>query len=401
MGLFGLGKKTPPVEEETKKAPVLDGSEEEITSEDDFSAQSGYLDDPYENSESDDFGGDYGSAEEEDSESEAGEDSYKGVTGEQILDALHKSDNIQEKVLGGLGGLSDRLSDLSVANVSENFTERQYGVRAKKIAFFGAGGGVGTSTMLLEIATRVAAKHKRVLLIDLNVMGGVCELILHAPIKGKREDLYTLLGRTSDLSNTVIQAREGIMTLGFRNRGMDALASVDTSIYGKAYDDLLAEVTAGYDFVFIDCGSDINYFLANNALYRADAGYIVTDGGLSSIQKLATLRTCFRYCGILSSGFGVISNKNTRSISSVLSDMDYREAGQVPYLLSIKNANLQGKLLGNDFIFAESAAVQGAKATLDAIAKEIVSPVVPPIKDSERKQDMEFDIEAKQKEGEA
>ena len=169
MGLFGLGKKTPPVEEETKKAPVLDGSEEEITSEDDFSAQSGDSDDPYENSESDDFGGDYGSAEEEDSESEAEEGSYKGVTGEQILDALHKSDNIQEKVLGGLGGLSDRLSDLSVANVSENFTERQYGVRAKKIAFFGAGGGVGTSTMLLEIATRVAAKHKRVLLIDLNV----------------------------------------------------------------------------------------------------------------------------------------------------------------------------------------------------------------------------------------
>jgi hypothetical protein len=81
--------------------------------------------------------------------------------------------------------------------------------------------------------------------------------------------------------------------------------------------------------------------------------------------------------------------------------MDYREAGQVPYLLSIKNANLQGKLLGNDFIFAESAAVQGAKTSLDAIAKEIVSPVVPPIKDSERKQDMEFDIEAKQKEGEA
>lgn len=353
------------------------------------------------NSESDDFDiNDEPLEGEDEEEGEESSDGYEGLTGEKVLQSLHRSDNVQKNLLGVFGTVSDKVGDLTFESISEAYTEKQFGVRAKTIAFFGAGGGVGTSTVLLELAKRVADKHKRVLVIDLNVIGPVCELILHSNIKNKREDLLTLLSRNSDLNNTIVQTTSGVATLGFRGRGVDTEASVDSAVYGKAYDNLIQEVTAGFDFVFIDCGSNINYYLAVNALFRADSGYIVTDGGLSSIQKLATLRTCFRYFGIVSSAFGVVCNKNTRSITSLLTDMNYRYAGAIPYLLSIKNANLQSKTLGNDYIYSESSAVAGAKQTYDALATEIVTAIVAPIDDSERKQDMEFDKEEKAKEGE-
>lgn len=379
MGLFGKKK---PAEDSTPAVPETELNDAALS------------DDTDEGSELDDFG-----LADDDNEEETS-DGYNGVKGEDIIAALHRTDAMKDTVIGGLGSISEVLGGVSMDAVAEKFTERSYGLRAKKIAFVGAGGGVGTSSMLLEVASRVAAKRKRVLIIDLNVVGGICELILHSPIKGKREDLLTLISRTSDLSNTIVQGRDGISTIGFRHRALDTIASVDSAIFGRPFNDLIAEVSAGFDFVFIDCGSDLNFYLANDALYRTDAGYIVTDGGLSSVQKLATLRTSFRYCGIVSSAFGVICNKNTRSITQAISDMDYRVAGEVPYLLSFKNANLQAKLLGNDFIYSETAGVQGAKATLDAIAEEIVTPVVPPIADGERAKDMQFDEEEKQKAGE-
>ena len=61
---------------------------------------------------------------------------------------------------------------------------------------------------------------------------------------------------------------------------------------------------------------------------------------------------------------------------------------------------MQSKTLGNDYIYSESSAVAGAKQTYDALATEIVTAIVAPIDDSERKQDMEFDKEEKAKEGE-
>lgn len=393
MGFFKKKGAEKPVEIETPANEVTDT--DFFTSEEDLSAPKTEQEDFDTNSELDDF--DLTDTPEEEEESSG----YKGLTGEEVISALHRSDKVKNTVIGALGGMSDKMNDLTMASIAEAFTETQYGIRAKTIAFFGAGGGVGTSSMLLEVAKRVADKHKRVLLIDLNVIGPIDELVLRSPIKNKREDLLTLLGRNSDLSNTIVQTLSGVSTVGFRNRGVDTRASVDSAIYGKAYDTLIQEVSAGYDFIFVDCGHDISYYLAVNALYRADAGYIVTDGGLSSIQYLGSLRTCFRYFGIISSSYGVISNKNTRSITSVLSDMDYRYAGAVPYLLSIKNANLQGKTLGNDFVYAESGAVAGAKQTFDALAEEVVTALVRPITDDERKQEMEFDREAKAKEGEA
>ena len=321
------------------------------------------------------------------------QEGHEGVTGETIINALHKSDQRRDAILGAVGNVADSVSDMGISSMAAKLTEQRFGLRAKVLAFFGAGGGVGTSTMLLEQATRLAAKHKRVLVIDLNVLGGICEMVLRCPTRGKKEDLFTLFTKTSDLNNTLLQSPEGVSTLGFRSRGLDTVPVVDTALFGKVYDALIAEVSGGYDFILVDCGSEINYYLAVNALYRADAGYLVTDGGLSSIQKLGLLRTSFRYCGILAGRYGIIANKNTRSIASVIKDLDYRLAGEVPYLLSIKNANLQAKLLRNDFIYAESQMVNGAKATFDAILEEIITPIIPAIDDSERKQPMEMDNE--------
>lgn len=326
-------------------------------------------------------------------------DGYDGLKGEEVIKALHKSDRIEQNLLGAVGNVADNLSRISLENVSEAYTEIKYGIRAKVIVFFGAGGGVGTSTMLLEVASRVAKVKKRVLIIDLNVMCGICELLAHSNIKGTKDDLFTLFNGTSELSNTLARTSyPNIATLGFRNRGLDSVTIIDSAVYGKSYDNLLAEVRGGYDFVFVDAGSDINYYLANNALYRADAGYIVTDGGLSSIQKLGALRSNFRYCGILSSSYGVIANKNTRNISSIVGDLGYRFVGEVPHLISIKNAGLQGKLLGADFIYAEAGGVAGAQETLGKIAEEILTPVVPPLGASDMKQDMPFDVERKEEE---
>lgn len=385
MGLFGKKKSK---EEETASAKVLESA---VTSED-TTTESASEDASGNNL--DDFDYDYDGNKLEENEEGSSDSDYKGVTGDKIVAELHKSDALKDKMLGGVGGIADMLGDLSVESISEAYTEKHIGVRAKTIAFFGAGGGVGTSTVMLELISRIAERRKRILVIDLNVMGGIIELLLRSPIKGKREDLYTLLGKTSDLSNTI-----GIVgstsTLGFRGRGMDALASVDAMIYAKAYDDLIAEVSGAYDFIFVDCGSDINFCLANNALYRADAGYIITDGGLSSIQKLGILKTCFRYCGIYGTSFGVIVNKNTRAIQSVVSDLGYRFAGQIPYLLSIKNANLQGKLLKNDFVYSENAGVVGAKEEFDRLAAEIVTPDIPALNEGDYKEDMEFDKERK------
>lgn len=319
-------------------------------------------------------------------------------SGNDVLKALHRREELVQKAADTITGAAEKVGNYSIEKLSESLTEQRYGVRAKTIGFFGAGGGVGTSTVMLEVASRVAGAGKRVLVIDLNVMGGICETILcgASTVRKKSEDLYTLLSGHSDIEKTVITTKEnGIVTLGFRNRGLDSVTSVDTSVYRKPYKNLILDVAVGYDFIFIDCGSDINFYLANNALYHVDAGYIVTDGGLSSMTKLGVLRTSFRYSGIVASRFGVIVNKNTRSVQDAVRKLNYRFACEIPYAVSIKDANLQGRLLKNNFAYTDAAYITGAKEAYDKIAQEIINPVIESFDEADAKQEMEFDKEAK------
>jgi len=157
--------------------------------------------------------------------------------------------------------------------------------QASILSFFGAKGGVGTTTLLVHLAVYLAKfHHKKVLLIDHHPeLGHVC---LYLGIPATRYDFYELLTNVGRLDRELLAG-----FLATHSSGVEVLASPNT--YGlrspvdpRAMELMLDFLGEHYDYILIDC--ETSFESSNETIMeRSSQVYLVATPDIGAIRDLS------------------------------------------------------------------------------------------------------------------
>ena len=153
------------------------------------------------------------------------------------------------------------------------------------VAFFGAKGGVGTTTLAVHLAMYLVYSHeKRVLLIDNHAeLGHAC---VYLGMDGSRCQFHEVVRNVNRLDSDLLQA-----SIGKHPSGLHVLASPDTCggtkyMESEAVSKTLEFLRTEYDYVIVDCPTTLTD--TNLAVIDAAAMvYLVATPEIGAIRDLS------------------------------------------------------------------------------------------------------------------
>ncbi len=149
-------------------------------------------------------------------------------------------------------------------------------------------GGVGKTTSTVNLAAALAAKGKKVIMIDLDPQAHLTTFLGISPFKLELSS-YELLCQNKKLSECLVDIRENIRVLG---SGINLTAAEQelVSVVGREtiLRDAIAEYDEPCDYVFIDCPPSLG-MLTLNALGAAKEIFIPMQPHFLSLQGLSQL----------------------------------------------------------------------------------------------------------------
>jgi len=159
---------------------------------------------------------------------------------------------------------------------------------AKIFAVANQKGGVGKTTTCVNLAAALHMQKKRVLLVDMDPQG-------HSSIgfgANKRDDslptAYDLIINSTPISHVIRKTPYGDLLPASTNL---AAAEVELISVGNRHyilRDALAEVSANYDFIIIDCPPSLG-LLTINSLCAANSVIVPVDCGFYALEGLSAL----------------------------------------------------------------------------------------------------------------
>jgi len=157
--------------------------------------------------------------------------------------------------------------------------------QGKIFAFFGAKGGVGTTTLAVHLAVQLAHCHqKKTLLIDNHSeLGHVC---LYLGIEGEHYSFHELLRSVNRLD---VDLLKGFVVK--HSSGLDVIASAESHGGSRNTDPQALEQTLEflrdeYDYVLLDCSTSLEE--ANmTVVERSDQVYLVATPDIGAVRDLS------------------------------------------------------------------------------------------------------------------
>ena len=145
-------------------------------------------------------------------------------------------------------------------------------------------GGVGKTTVTLNIAAGLARAGKRVLIVDCDPQGNIDTCL---PISEEKATLYELIIEKAKVKDAInhVAVNLDVISSGNLIEAEQFLAESDSREY--VLSTILDEVS-GYDYVILDCPPSMGV-LAQNALLYADEAFVPVSTdilGLDALRKL-------------------------------------------------------------------------------------------------------------------
>jgi chromosome partitioning protein len=155
----------------------------------------------------------------------------------------------------------------------------------RKISIINQKGGVGKTTVTLNIAAGLARAGKRVLIVDCDPQGNI-ETCL--PINDDTSTLCDLIMEQAELSDCIakVAVNLDVITSGPLHKAELYLAECENREYvvSRVLDDI-----EGYDYVLLDCPPSMGLLTQNVLLYAEEAYVPVSTDilGVDALQKVA------------------------------------------------------------------------------------------------------------------
>jgi pilus assembly protein CpaE len=172
--------------------------------------------------------------------------------------------------------------------------------------FFGAKGGAGTTTIAVNCGVELARLSKRsTVIVDLKPGLGEVSLFLGVRPRFSVIDAIDNLHRLDRefLRELVVKHKSGLEILA----GSDHFDRPGASD-GGAVEELLRLLTKQYDYVVVDCGSQINSCTVS-ALYTADQLFLVANPDVPSVRNAQRLLDRVRQLGACGERVRVLLNR--------------------------------------------------------------------------------------------
>ena len=214
-------------------------------------------------------------------------------------------------------------------------------------SFVGLAGGVGTSTIVANVAKSLANKNFSVIVLDMNICCPAQHSFFRIEQKAKKPDLISLLSGENALRES-IEVKEGVYVLYANNRILFDKVSIDTAGASANLTSVLEQLSSLFDVVLIDMPSNgaLEFELTNQALFKSDFIVLVMDENVGCIGAYNRFQRNLSYVGISTQNLKVIMNKRTNITypASVFRQLDIELEVLLPYDISIVEAGLRGNL---------------------------------------------------------
>nr|MBA2320085.1 AAA family ATPase [Deltaproteobacteria bacterium] len=236
------------------------------------------------------------------------------------------------------------------------------------LAFAGAKGGVGTSTIAVNLAAEFAGIH-RVLIIDMNLSTGDVGSLLDVAAK---DTICDVLGRLDRLDERVLGN-----SVSVHRSKLHALLTPDdpTTVENITADgvlQLIATAATAYQYVFIDCGT---YFdeAVGVALNVADQVVLVATADVVSVRDAFRRVKAWQQLGLDKSRIRLVINRWNKSTSLQLTDIEQNLGVPVSAVVAedvktVQQALNEGKLLRD--VNRKSDVVRDVGALLGVLGEE-------------------------------
>jgi chromosome partitioning protein len=273
---------------------------------------------------------------------------------------------------------------------SRDRTSAESDHHALAIAIINQKGGVGKTTTTINLAATIAARHKRVLVVDVDPQGTATTATIGKAQDGTAEILgYGSAEEVSQLIEPLIRHSDayGIDVIGadFDRLNHQEIALTSSPMLMVRFVELVEAVEARYDFILFDCPPALRS-LTTATIYAAEHVIVVVEPSKESIDGLGKL---IRYLAGLtkllqrepSVAGAIIAKADPREILVRDVRAGLTETGRFPWIQSIyltvgfKDAYAESKPLA---AIAKSRAHQLALDDLEALANRVIE-LVPAI----------------------
>lgn len=214
-------------------------------------------------------------------------------------------------------------------------------------SFVGLAGGVGTSTIVANVAKSLVDKHFSVVVLDMNICCPAQHSFFRIEQKAKKPDLISLLSGENVLGES-IEVKDGVYVLYANNRILFDKVSIDTAGAAANLTSVLEQLSSLFDVVLIDVPSNgaLEFELTNQALFKSDFIITIMDENVGCIGAYNRLERNLSYVGISTQNIKVIMNKRTNITypASVFRQLEIELEVLLPYDISIVEAGLRGNI---------------------------------------------------------
>lgn len=214
------------------------------------------------------------------------------------------------------------------------------------IAFLGAAGGTGTSTIVANLAYVLSKRNLTVLVVDLNVMYPIQHCLLGFKQEIEKKDLVTFLLGKNHLGES-IETKDNISLMYPNNRYLVDQINCDTSACSKTLLAAIADVRHLFDVILFDCPRQLEFDVVNSVLYNCDTIYSVWDEGISCVSNIDRMRKNMQVSGIETfSKMKVILNKktNVHYTKYIFEKLELEAIETLPFDTAIIESSLRGEI---------------------------------------------------------